>query len=418
MTGRITAWLRPLVLILCLASLLSPRVARAQFVFYTSGLDTTEIVNYEWAPDVFQQRPSLFAGFDTLSRFAVGDLDGDGSFEIVVTQSTASLGRLHVFTYVGATQSYIDRGEFTFSHANVHQGEIAIGDLDGDQQDEVVLVPFGTATPEPRPTDGGMDSLFIVDFTSLAPIQAQAFELENQFITPITNVLVADIVGDEEVAELALLTQNEGGLSDDSEALGSGTVFICSPQLGASTTCALPRTFFIDPSPTTGRFPTSLAAGDLAGDGVQDLVIGYGSGCPGPIDTGVRVYESALGVAFPPPLLFLSAKMQRMTVTDVEGDNIDELVAVANGQGDATINAVTTNHYFDSFPGPFFTQDLAILPLFNLPAGESASRAPTDRALPSNHLRTSQRPSQSTSATASMTMAMATLTRTSPALVR
>jgi Ca2+-binding RTX toxin-like protein len=365
------SWLRRLTLCACLASLLSSTAARAQLVFYTNGVDTTQINNYEWVPDVFQQRPSLPAGVDTLGRFAVGDLDGDGSFEIVVTGSTATIGRLHVFTYIAATQSYLARGEFTFSDPDVNQGELAIGDLDGDQRDEVVLVPFGTTPPGPRPETGGDDSLFIVDFASVAPLQAQAFEIENQFITPITNVLVADIYGAGDVAELALLTQNEGGLSNDSEALGSGTIFICSPQLGATTDCPLVNSFFVDPSPTDGRFPTSAAAGDLNGDGVKDLAIGYGSGCPGYFDQGVRVYESALGGAFPPPLLPLLALMQQMTVADVDGDGMDELVAVLNGQGDgATIGAVATYHYNDSSPGPFFAQDLAILPLFDLTAGE------------------------------------------------
>jgi hypothetical protein len=361
----VVAFLRCFTLWACLAWLFVPTSAQAQFVFTTSGADTTEVLNYEWVPAVFQSRPSLQAGFDTLGRFAVGDLDADGNVEIVFNRSTASGGRLHVFTYNRASQAYLDRGAFDFVGFDLAEGQLTIGDIDGDKRDEVIVTPAGSADPAPRPLGGGIDSVFILRFSNLAPLQAQAFELVDQFITPITSVLAADFSGDG-IDELAFLTQNLDAASSDSEPLGAGTLFICSPVLGSSTTCPLVNEFTVAASPTNGRFPTSLALGDITGDNVSELVIGYGSGCPASLDNGVRVFESASGETYHT----LEAKLQTIAIADYDGDGLDELTVIYGGQGEpGVLTAVRTYRLRVVTPSPFFEPKDTIIPLPPLPGG-------------------------------------------------
>ncbi|WP_328880333.1 FG-GAP repeat domain-containing protein [Streptomyces sp. NBC_00299] len=226
---------------------------------------------YELATELYSTGSSIYGA----QSLASGDLNGDGTADLVVSGSQAETYDDGAFAYLGSASGLTRQ---TFLRNGAHE-LAAVGDLNGDGYADVVTAAYGD---EGRTSLGGSVSAYLGSATGVRT-QPQATITQDTPGVPgsdeegdwFGNALsVADVTGDGR-AEVAVGTIHE--TIGTAKIAGSVTVLRGSAA-GLSATGAQSFTQNTAGVPGTAesadRFGASVRLCDLTGDGKADLSVG------------------------------------------------------------------------------------------------------------------------------------------------
>ncbi|HKB17184.1 MAG TPA: VCBS repeat-containing protein, partial [Planctomycetota bacterium] len=230
--------------------------AGSVFVFLGPGLSSVLTL--------LQPVPEPGAAFG--SSVAVGDVNGDGIDDLLVGAgltdmgTAANAGAAFVFFGPGLT-SFLPLAQPVPEAGAFFGGALAAGDIDGDGIGDVVVGAYGVDAG-PVQQNAGAAFVFVgPGLGTVLPLADPTPEYDARFGSAVAAGDVdGDGFGDVLVGEY---------YADQGLLFNAGQVFAF---LGPGLTTVLP---LADPTPVDyGAFGYSLAAGDLDGDGLDDLVVG------------------------------------------------------------------------------------------------------------------------------------------------
>ncbi|MBF9236107.1 VCBS repeat-containing protein [Hymenobacter sp. BT683] len=241
-----------------------------------------------------------------LVRLALGDIDGDTDLDLLATLVNGSLAiRLNNGVNSGF---FVPPNQASVSVGSVPVG-LALGDIDGDGDLDVLTANAGSNTVSIRRNDGVNSGVFWVGANSA----------EVSVGTVPSQVLLGDIDGD---GDLDLVAICAGNTNVASVRLNSG---LNSGTFGAPTANA---------DFSLGAFTRNATLGDINNDGYPDLVVSKGGATDG-VDTwlnnmgnGFSAFQS-MGVSRHPLDIALG---------DVDGDgDLDMLIGNDNNTATVTL---------------------------------------------------------------------------------
>ncbi|OWK44404.1 FG-GAP-like repeat-containing protein [Fimbriiglobus ruber] len=254
---------------------------------------------------------------------AVGDVNGDGVPDIITGAGPGGGPRVEVFD--GVTGALI--GNF-FAYSPTFTGGVyvAVGDVNGDGKDDIITGAGAGGGPHVKVFDGATGATL------------QSFFAYSPTFTGGVTVAAGDVNGD--------------GKADIITGAGPGG----GPQVNVfdGATGAVLQSFFAYDVQFTGG--VYVAAGDFKGDGVADIATGADVG-GGP---HVKIFDAETGAAFQSFFAGDSGLRNGVTVAagDVNGDGKDDVItSVGAGGGphvivfDATTNATLLN--LSAYPASF-----------------------------------------------------------------
>jgi hypothetical protein len=273
-----------------------------------------------------------FPGKPTQTRVAVGDVNGDGSDDVisVVGPGGGSLVRITD----GATGADLVAPAATFEPSFTGGLFVAAADFDGDGKDEIVL--------SPDVGGGGRVQVYSVSGTTLVQ-RANFFGIDDAKFRGGARVAAGDLDGDGK-PEVVVGAGFGGG--------PRVAVFDGAKLLSVAPGATPPKLFgdffaFPGPDATRLRNGVFVAAGDVSGDGKADLVFGGGPG-GGPrvyVLDGAMLTGGELNPTYGKPVANFFAFDSnlrggvRVAVKDLDGDAKLDLVA---GSGEKSAGQVRT----------------------------------------------------------------------------
>lgn len=240
-----------------------------------------------------------FFAYDSSQRFGVkaaaGDLNGDGNKEIVTVPGKGGSAQVKVFN----TNAELLASFMAFDESERYGASLAVGDTNGNGKDEIVVGAGKGASPEVRIfNDQGLmvSSFFPYDRNSTMGV----------------NVALADTNGDGANEIVTAPAQD-----------GSAHINVYD----AKTAEKLSTFMAFDSSLKYGAY---VAGGDITGDGADEIIVGPGEG-GGP---QVIAFDASTGQAVTNFFAFDSSYRfgLRVAAGDVDGNGTDEIV-VAPGDG-------------------------------------------------------------------------------------
>ena len=246
-----------------------------------------------------------FATDNNPTSITIGDLDGDGKLDLAIASFSDTVSVLRNTSVIGAidSNSFTSRVDFAIGS---FLGSVALGDLDGDDRLDLAIV------------DSVRNVVSVLRNTSvIGVIDSNSFAPKVDFATDKrpSSVVIEDLDGDGKldlaVANEALIDQSKSSVSVlrntsvrgviDSNSFatrvdlatdnnltsiaigdldGDGKLDLAVANRNGKSVLVLKNTsnsgsisFTVNPRFPTGRLPSSVAIGDLDGDGKLDLAI-------------------------------------------------------------------------------------------------------------------------------------------------
>lgn len=283
----------------------------------------------------------------------IGDINGDGYDDLAIATASASTQDADVCIVLGNTKGPYDRCAFTLSAERLGEGFGAdihgANDLDGDGRPDLIVMSAGTS-PQGRACT---TYVYRSDANaSLGTMPSQRM-IRPDALCPERGLASADLDGDGrsdlQVAHTLLVSATPPLLKVDA-----------SLYVGTSDSVVGPALFL---SGVSGSLlDTSIAAaGDLNGDGLEDLAFGYRKdGVPATSIYLGRGGGATAGVMIPPDALCGTGHMVA-GVGDLNGDGFDDLAIGDPSDRTSGPSAGRTYLYFGGPGGTFDTTPDSIL---------------------------------------------------------
>lgn len=234
---------------------------------------------------------------------ALGDIDGDGKLDIVVTNNTSST--------ISVLRNTSSIGALSFTRTDFSAGNqpqpLAIGDIDGDGKLDVVVGNYSNKTISILRNTSNVGSVsFATFFTS--------------FFVPNNprSIVIGDIDGD---GKTDVAVANSG--SSNVVSVFRNTSSVGSMVLNAPINYA------------TGTSPSSVIIGDLDGDGKQDLAVANS----GSNDVSMFLNSSIVGsISFTTtPNLAVGSLPSSIKAGQIDSDGKLDLVVVNRGNNNVSV---------------------------------------------------------------------------------
>jgi len=260
---------------------------------------------------------------------ALGDVNGDGYADVVVgaQNHTSSIGKVFVFHSAGSTgvASANDTAAATTLSGTLGVGQfgssLAVGDVNGDGYADVAVGAYNASLAVGFAyafhSAGGTGVASADDTAAATTLWGTAV---NGFFG--YSLAMGDVNGDG-FADIVV------GAPNVSSSLGKAYVFHSTGSTGVSSANDTGATATLTGTATAGQFGTSVALGDVNGDGLADIVVGAAN-----VSTGLGkayVFHSAGGSGVS------SANDTGATTTltgTATGGNLGYSVALGDANGD------------------------------------------------------------------------------------
>lgn len=258
----------------------------------TGNANGTVSVRYNNA-GVFSGTTDIYAN-GGLRSLEVGDVDGDGDLDIVVgNYNSTTSGTVSVMTNNGS-------GTFTLNAATVSVGggswAVALGDIDGDGDLDLVSGNYSTGTASIRFNDGTGNFSGSTDLTVGSYVQ---------------HVTLADIDGDGDLDLVATAGNSTAIRSNDGAGNFSGSTSV-----------------------TLGGYESAATLGDIDGDGDLDLVsVGNNNKASVRLNNGAGVFSGTGEVV-------VGASPRGLALGDVDGDGDLDVVVRSTDMVSVRFNKV------------------------------------------------------------------------------
>ncbi len=244
---------------------------------------------------------------------AAGDVTGDGVADIITAPRAGGGPHIRVFSVAGGVVTEV-ASFFAYDPALTGGVFVAAGDVTGDGVAEIITGAGSGGGPHVRAFSmaGGV-------LTEVA-----SFFAYDPAFTGGVSVAAGDVTGDG-VAEVITGAGQGGGPHIRAFSVTGGLV------------TAVSSFFAYDPAFTGGVL---VAAGDMTGDGVAEIITGAGAG-GGPHVRAFNLAGSLTGVAsfFPYDPAFTGGV--RVAAADITGDGVAEIITGAGAGGGPHVRAVT-----------------------------------------------------------------------------
>ncbi len=237
---------------------------------------------------------------------AVGDIDGDGSAELIVGAGDGPNNPATVRIYRADRSLLL---EFT-PFGTLHGVRVAAADLAGDGKAEVIVSPAGGSE------NTGVVAVYAYDTTSgkMAPTGIELTASTNPYGA---NIAVADLDGN---GKPYLLTAPGFGKGNPATV----RVWKVDTSQGAGKWTATE----VREIPLSGTYGASVAAGDVDGDGVDEIIVGTGGMASGDASLITVIKADGSQTTFKA----FERYGVNVAVSDLDGDGKAEILAAA-GRG-------------------------------------------------------------------------------------
>ncbi len=239
---------------------------------------------------------------------AVGDVDGDGVAELIVGAGAGEDNSALVRIYRADKSKLLE-----FTPFNTQYGvNVAVADFDGDGKAEVIVAPAGGAQ------NPAMVRIYAYDQTSnkMVPTGVDITASASMFGA---NVAAGDTEGDQK-PELLTAT----GFDEDNPAVVTIWKIDTSKGLGSWTAAAI-RDITL-----SGKGGASVAAGDVNDDGKDEIIASAGYDRQGASISIIRAEDGQLLSSI---TAFSNAKYgSSLAAADLDGDGIADIIAGVGGE--------------------------------------------------------------------------------------
>ncbi|HUR54162.1 MAG TPA: DUF4394 domain-containing protein [Gemmataceae bacterium] len=303
---------------------------------------------------------TAFAGSTTAVRATTGDVNGDGTEDIIAVTGPGTAIRVTVISGVDNTTVLVPAFD-PFGGNFQGGGFVSAGDLDADGKAEFIVSPDQGGGPRV--------TIFSRNADGSVATRANFFGIDDPDFRGGARTAVGDVNGDGKL-DLAVAA---GFLGGPRVALFNGTTVL------SSTPTRLIGDFFAFPGTdaVTLRNGVYVAISDIDGDGKGDMVFGGGPGGAPRVfilDGELVAANNVAGAQAAPIANFFVANNSsdrggvRVAAADLDGDAKGDL-AVGSGEGSAANVRLYRGVNFTSSAEPTVFQDVAVFGGAALPGG-------------------------------------------------